>query len=163
MDTGSSSSAESEVDVLATPTAPIPAPRIQDKIVRVGGRSYPVRGPGSGSVSRNTSPSNSTGLPAISVPCGFTTAGLPIGLQLIGRPFGEAVTSSPIVELRLTFRAPPLVAIRYTTLLHRLHIGAVRIDRFGTFAAAAYGAPKENGACAHPMQSHRLTGSILTH
>ena len=79
----------SEVDVLVTPTAPIPAPRIADKTVVVGKRQ-PVRGPGSGSVSRNTSPSNSTGLPAISVPCGFTSSGLPIGMQLIGRPFDEA-------------------------------------------------------------------------
>jgi Asp-tRNA(Asn)/Glu-tRNA(Gln) amidotransferase A subunit family amidase len=78
-----------EVDVLVTPTAPIPAPRIADKTVVVG-KTYPVRGPGSGSVSRNTSPSNATGLPAISVPCGFTASGLPIGLQLIGRPFDEA-------------------------------------------------------------------------
>jgi len=39
---------------------------------------------------RCTSPSNATGLPAISIPCGFTGAGLPIGLQLIGRPFEEA-------------------------------------------------------------------------
>lgn len=79
----------SEVDVLVTPTAPIPAPRIADKTVVVG-KTQPVRGPGSGSVSRNTSPSNSTGLPAISVPCGFTSSRLPIGLQLIGRPFDEA-------------------------------------------------------------------------
>ncbi len=39
---------------------------------------------------RCTSPSNATGLPAMSIPCGFTGAGLPIGLQLIGRPFEEA-------------------------------------------------------------------------
>ena len=105
-----------EVDVLATPTAPIPAPRIQDKIVNVGGKSYPVRGAGSGSVSRNTSPSNSTGLPAISVPCGFNSAGLPIGLQLIGRPFEESL----LLQIAHAYEAvspargrrPPVVARR---------------------------------------------------
>ena len=57
----------------------------------VGGTPHQVRGPGSGVISRNTSPSNATGLPAITVPCGFTAAGLPIGFQLIGRPFKEAL------------------------------------------------------------------------
>jgi aspartyl-tRNA(Asn)/glutamyl-tRNA(Gln) amidotransferase subunit A len=80
-----------EVDVLVTPTAPVPAPPIGAKAVTLGGTAYQVRGPGSGVISRNTSPSNATGLPAITVPCGFTAAGLPIGLQLIGRPFEEAL------------------------------------------------------------------------
>lgn len=31
-----------------------------------------------------------TGLPALSIPCGFTKAGLPIGMQLVGRPLDEA-------------------------------------------------------------------------
>jgi aspartyl-tRNA(Asn)/glutamyl-tRNA(Gln) amidotransferase subunit A len=37
-----------------------------------------------------TGPTNLNGLPSLSVPCGFTSSGLPIGLQLIGRPFDEA-------------------------------------------------------------------------
>jgi aspartyl-tRNA(Asn)/glutamyl-tRNA(Gln) amidotransferase subunit A len=80
-----------EVDFLVTPTAPIPAPRIDATSFTLGGEEHRVRGPGSGTVSRNTIPSNHTGLPAITVPCGFTQAGLPIGLQLIGRPFEEAL------------------------------------------------------------------------
>jgi aspartyl-tRNA(Asn)/glutamyl-tRNA(Gln) amidotransferase subunit A len=80
-----------EVDFLVTPTAPIPAPRIDATSFTLGGTEHRVRGPGSGTVSRNTIPSNHTGLPAITVPCGFTQAGLPIGLQLIGRPFEEAL------------------------------------------------------------------------
>jgi aspartyl-tRNA(Asn)/glutamyl-tRNA(Gln) amidotransferase subunit A len=43
-----------------------------------------------GWMSRFTRPYNETGLPAISVPCGFTAQGLPIGLQLASRPFAEA-------------------------------------------------------------------------
>ncbi len=80
-----------EVDVLVTPTAPVPAPPIGAQTVNLGGTAHRVRGPGSGVISKNTSPSNATGLPAITVPCGFTAAGLPIGLQLIGRPFEEAL------------------------------------------------------------------------
>ena len=80
-----------EVDVLATPSSPIAAWRIDQNTVTIGGQDYPARGPGSGMTSRCTSPCNATGLPAMSIPCGFTQAGLPIGLQLIGRPFEEQV------------------------------------------------------------------------
>ena len=78
-----------DVDFLVTPTGPVAAWRIDSETVALGGKVYPTRGPGSGMTARCTSPSNATGLPAISVPCGFTQAGLPIGLQLIGRPFDE--------------------------------------------------------------------------
>ena len=37
-----------------------------------------------------TIPANLAGIPAMSVPCGFTNAGLPIGLQLMARPFDES-------------------------------------------------------------------------
>ena len=79
------------VDVLVTPTAPVAAPRIDATTVTLGGTQHRIRGPGSGMISKNTSPSNATGLPAITVPCGFTSAGLPIGLQFIGKPFEETV------------------------------------------------------------------------
>jgi aspartyl-tRNA(Asn)/glutamyl-tRNA(Gln) amidotransferase subunit A len=39
---------------------------------------------------RNTSPFHAFGLPAITVPCGFSAAGLPIGLQISGAPFAES-------------------------------------------------------------------------
>ena len=39
---------------------------------------------------RYTSPAALAGLPAISLPCGFSNAGLPIGMQIVGRPFDEA-------------------------------------------------------------------------
>jgi aspartyl-tRNA(Asn)/glutamyl-tRNA(Gln) amidotransferase subunit A len=79
-----------DVDFLVTPAAPVAAWRIDTETVILGGTAYPVRGPGAGLTARCTSPSNATGLPAMSIPCGFTRAGLPIGLQLIGRPFDEA-------------------------------------------------------------------------
>ena len=78
-----------DVDFLVTPSAPVAAWRIDSETVKIAGTDYPVRGPGAGMTSRCTSPSNATGLPAMSVPCGFTQAGLPIGVQLIGRPFEE--------------------------------------------------------------------------
>lgn len=43
-----------------------------------------------GRFSRLTRPWNGLGLPALSVPCGFSAAGLPLALQLVGRPFDEA-------------------------------------------------------------------------
>jgi aspartyl-tRNA(Asn)/glutamyl-tRNA(Gln) amidotransferase subunit A len=76
----------SKVDALVAPTVPFAAPRIDQKTVLLDGVEEPVRG---ALVGLNR-PANFTGLPAISVPCGFTKAGLPVGLQLIGRAFDEA-------------------------------------------------------------------------
>ncbi len=73
-------------DVLITPTSPIAAPPIGATTARLGDREIPlVR-----AFLDLTLPFNLTGQPALSVPCGFTKAGLPIGLQLVGRPFDEA-------------------------------------------------------------------------
>lgn len=76
----------SEVDVLAAPVIPEPAPP----------RAHALDGEPeelarrSGRFSRFTRPFNGLGLPALSVPCGFSKSGLPLAFQIVGRPFGEA-------------------------------------------------------------------------
>jgi aspartyl-tRNA(Asn)/glutamyl-tRNA(Gln) amidotransferase subunit A len=74
------------VDALVTPTVPIPAPSIGQAMVDMHQETLDV----TWALSRLTCPANLTGFPAVSVPCGFTEGGLPIGLQLTGRPFAEA-------------------------------------------------------------------------
>jgi aspartyl-tRNA(Asn)/glutamyl-tRNA(Gln) amidotransferase subunit A len=75
-----------EVDVILAPTLPIAATLIDQREVNIGGYEEPVRS----AVTRLTGPANLTGFPSLSVPCGSTTSGLPVGMQLIGRPFDEA-------------------------------------------------------------------------
>ena len=73
---------ETEVDVLMLPTSGFQINTIQD------------RSPGPSIVSKSfsvyTPIFNFTGLPALQVPCGFDTDGLPVGFQIAGRPFDEA-------------------------------------------------------------------------
>jgi aspartyl-tRNA(Asn)/glutamyl-tRNA(Gln) amidotransferase subunit A len=74
------------VDALLTPTTPIPAPRTDEREATVEGATDDVRA----WLTRCTRPFNLTGHPALSVPCGLTASGLPVGLQLVGRHFEEA-------------------------------------------------------------------------
>jgi aspartyl-tRNA(Asn)/glutamyl-tRNA(Gln) amidotransferase subunit A len=71
-----------DVDLIATPVTPTPAfklgEKVQDPLQMYLSDIYTIS-------------INLAGIPAISVPCGFSKAGLPIGLQLIGRPFAEDV------------------------------------------------------------------------
>jgi len=75
-----------EVDVLLAPTLPIAATLMDQREASIGGYDEPVRS----ALTRLTGPVNLTGFPSLSVPCGFTPAGLPVGMQLVGRPFDEA-------------------------------------------------------------------------
>jgi len=76
-----------EVDLMVTPTTPVPASLI--------GSPEPLGAPGTDQegillLVTLTRPHNVVGLPAISVPCGFTAEGLPVGMQLGGRALDEA-------------------------------------------------------------------------
>jgi Asp-tRNA(Asn)/Glu-tRNA(Gln) amidotransferase A subunit family amidase len=73
-----------DVDVLVTPTTPTPAPTIAEL------KHNPDRlRPAELKLLRNTRPFNIWGLPAISVPCGFTQSGLPLGVQIAGPHWRE--------------------------------------------------------------------------
>jgi aspartyl-tRNA(Asn)/glutamyl-tRNA(Gln) amidotransferase subunit A len=79
-------SAFERVDAILAPAVPIAAPLIGEIEVKIAGEKETVRS----ALVRLNRPANMTGHPAISVPCGFTQAGLPMGLQLIGPRWGEA-------------------------------------------------------------------------
>ncbi len=74
------------VDAILAPAVPIAAPLIGEGEVMMEGHKETVRS----ALVRLNRPANLTGHPAISIPCGFTRDGLPVGLQLIGPKWGEA-------------------------------------------------------------------------
>ena len=74
------------VDVLLTPTLPIVATEIGQREVSIGAYEESVRS----ALTRYTGPTDLTGHPSLSIPCGITASGLLVGLQLIGRHFDEA-------------------------------------------------------------------------
>lgn len=73
-------------DLLITPTVPIPPFAIGSRIKEIAGRSVHALG-----WMAFTYPFNLTGNPAASIPCGWTTDGLPMGMQIVGRRFADAV------------------------------------------------------------------------
>ncbi len=74
-----------EVDVMAMPTLPLTAQPIGQEMIEIRGQSESLFG----AILRNTEPFDLTGLPVLSVPCGFDSDGMPISLQIAGRPFDE--------------------------------------------------------------------------
>ena len=75
-----------DVDVLALPSGVGPAPLVES-VPGVPSKEFALAG--LNARISFTGPFNLAGVPAISVPCGFTASGLPLGLQLAGRPFDE--------------------------------------------------------------------------
>ena len=74
-----------DVDLLAGPTEPVTAPPLLQQRVLAGEQETGTVA----ALTQYTRPYNITGFPAISIPCGFSSDDLPIGLQLAGRPFDE--------------------------------------------------------------------------
>jgi aspartyl-tRNA(Asn)/glutamyl-tRNA(Gln) amidotransferase subunit A len=75
-----------EVDCLMMPTTPNTAPRIGEELIRFRDGDQDVRA----LATRLVRAFNVLGLPALSMPCGLSSQGLPIGLQLVAAPFEEA-------------------------------------------------------------------------
>jgi len=93
--------ADAGVDAIVAPTTPIAAPLLGEENTRIGKENYPTRA----LLLRLNRPANLAGIPAISIPCGFTSAGLPVGLQLIA-----AITDEPLL-LRIAQVAQALMPV----------------------------------------------------
>jgi len=73
-------------DVLALPTLPLSIPKQGLSTIAFAGRKMLL----AGAVTRLTGPFNASGMPALSIPCGTDSKGLPVSLQLVGRPGADA-------------------------------------------------------------------------
>jgi aspartyl-tRNA(Asn)/glutamyl-tRNA(Gln) amidotransferase subunit A len=76
-----------DLDALVVPSTPIAATKLGQGSVTIGGAAHPTRA----LLLRLNRPANLAGVPAISVPCGLTKSGLPIGLQFIAEWTGESL------------------------------------------------------------------------
>jgi Asp-tRNA(Asn)/Glu-tRNA(Gln) amidotransferase A subunit family amidase len=91
-----------EVDAIITPTTGLPAPAIPDDALPDGESDLSTLV----EIMRFATPANMTGLPAISFPAGYSDAGLPIGMQAIGRAWEEptllrlALAAERVIERR---------------------------------------------------------------
>jgi aspartyl-tRNA(Asn)/glutamyl-tRNA(Gln) amidotransferase subunit A len=99
--------AEAGVDAIAVPTTPIEAPLFHQETSRIGAHDHPTRA----LLLLHNRPANLAGTPSLSVPCGFTRVGLPIGLQVMGGVSSEndlLRIASIFERARPQTRRPPL-------------------------------------------------------
>ncbi len=101
--------ASANVDALVVPTTPIPAPMIGEETTTVCGANHSTRA----LLLRLNRPANLAGLPAVSLPCGLTPDGLPVGLQLIGAVTDEhlLLQIAKLFELACPQQHRPSVAV----------------------------------------------------
>jgi len=81
-----------KVDVIMAPTVPVPAPTIEEctkGYLERDGKRIPLLDKRGNYLMLSTIPFNVTGLPSMSIPCGFSALGLPIGMQIVGGLFRE--------------------------------------------------------------------------
>jgi aspartyl-tRNA(Asn)/glutamyl-tRNA(Gln) amidotransferase subunit A len=67
------------------PTTPLTAPSFDHQTVVIGDKTFPIYQ----ALSRNTIVFDSTGLPVVNVPAGFSKDNMPVGVQIVGAPFDE--------------------------------------------------------------------------
>ncbi len=111
--------AEANLDALAVPTTPIVAPKIGEETTSICGVNHPTRA----LLLRTNRPANLGGLPAISIPGGFTEEGLPIGLQLIGAVTDEVLLiriAQAFEHAHGHFRRPPSASLPLRVTRKRL-------------------------------------------
>ncbi|MCS7135910.1 MAG: amidase [Nitrososphaerota archaeon] len=97
-----------DLDLIACPTTSIIAPMIGEEKILVNGVELSVRL----ALLRLTEPFNALALPAISVPCGISEDGLPVGLQMVAKPFHDGLLlAAALAYEEITgnrYRIPPL-------------------------------------------------------
>lgn len=80
-----------QVDLLISPTSPTVAPKVDAESIQIKGVEYELTLTRDEVLGRDTFLGNIVGIPAISLPCGFGEDDMPIGLQIMGRPFEETL------------------------------------------------------------------------
>jgi aspartyl-tRNA(Asn)/glutamyl-tRNA(Gln) amidotransferase subunit A len=91
-----------KIDILAAPSTPITAPLLDEATVHIGAKEEDTRM----ATTRLARSINLIGEPALSLPCGKDSNGLPIGMQLIGAPFSEPKLLQAAKMLELAFDGP---------------------------------------------------------
>ncbi|TMX04933.1 hypothetical protein EJD97_003718 [Solanum chilense] len=102
-----------KVDIIVTPTTPMTAPIISPTALTVGETNMRI----SGSLMRFVLAGNLLGFPAISVPVGYDKQGLPIGMQLIGRPWCEASILRLAAAIEETCAGPKKKPVQFYDIL----------------------------------------------